>query len=180
METSLISFEIFACSSRRLVIDMRNGSRKTRLRNFRLRKFRLIGEIAILQPQYLPPTLYTPFHCIRPRAFTYRACPFGVHCLSPIRQNFLRQKFLRRVFLRQTCLRRIFRTRCETIYVIIAVLRCLATMIWRWADSAIIFLRVISLLCCKSKAFESRDPSLEVVHNGKRELVVNSGQVDLQ
>ena len=29
-----------------------------------------------------PPTLYTPFQCTLPRTFTYRACPFGVHCLS--------------------------------------------------------------------------------------------------
>ena len=93
-----------------------NGSRKirrkqvcrwkTRLRNFRLRKFR---RSQILHPQYLLPTLYTPFHRTLPRTFTYRTCPFGVHCLSPIRQNFLR-----RVFLRQTCLRRIFRTLTKT------------------------------------------------------------------
>ena len=26
--------------------------------------------------------LYTPFQCTLPRTFTYRACPFSVHCLS--------------------------------------------------------------------------------------------------
>ena len=87
-----------------------DGSRKIRRkqvcrRKTRLRKFR---RSQILHPQYLPPTLYTPFHCTLPRTFTYQAWPFGVHCLSPIRRNFLR-----RVFLRQTCLRRIFRTRVD-------------------------------------------------------------------
>ena len=99
------------------------GSRKIRRkqvcrRKTRLGKFRLIGEIAILHPQYLTPTLYTPFYCTLPCTFTYQACPFGVHCLLPIRRNFLRQKFLRRVFLRQTCLRRIFRTRAVIKYSI--------------------------------------------------------------
>ena len=74
--------------------------RKTRLRKFRRSQ--------ILHAQYLPPTLYAPFHSTLPRTFTYRACPFGVHCLLPIRRNFLR-----RVFLRQTCLQRIFRTRIK-------------------------------------------------------------------
>ena len=32
-------------------------------------------------PRSLSPTLYTPFQCTLPRIFTYRACPFGVHCL---------------------------------------------------------------------------------------------------
>ena len=84
--------------------------RKTRLRNFRLRKFR---RSQILHPQYLPLTLYTPFHCTLPRTFSYRACPFAVHCLLPIRQNFRRRKFPRRIFLWQTCLRRIFQTRVK-------------------------------------------------------------------
>ena len=84
------------------------GSRKIRRKQVcrwktRLRKFRCSQ---ILHPQYLPPTLYTPFHCTLPRTFTYRARPFCVHCLLPIRRNFLR-----RVFLWQICLRRIFRTR---------------------------------------------------------------------
>ena len=26
-------------------------------------------------------TLYTPFQCTLPHTFTYRACPFSVHCL---------------------------------------------------------------------------------------------------
>ena len=78
------------------------GSRKIRRkqvcrRKTRLRKFRR-SQILYPPPCTLPPT------------FTYRACPFGVHCLSPIRRNFPRRKFLRRVFLRQTCLRRIFLT----------------------------------------------------------------------
>ena len=31
-------------------------------------------------PRSLFPTLYTPFQCTLPRTFTYRACPFSVHC----------------------------------------------------------------------------------------------------
>ena len=33
-------------------------------------------------PRSLSPTLYTPFQCTLPHTFTYRACPFSVHCLS--------------------------------------------------------------------------------------------------
>ena len=33
-------------------------------------------------PRSLSPTLYTPLQCTLPHTFTYRACPFSVHCLS--------------------------------------------------------------------------------------------------
>ena len=33
-------------------------------------------------PRSLSPTLHTPLQCTLPRTFTYRACPFSVHCLS--------------------------------------------------------------------------------------------------
>ena len=59
---------------------------------------------------YPPPcTLPSTVHCLI--HLHTGPSPVCVHCLLPIRRNFLRRKFLRRVFLWQICLRRIFRTR---------------------------------------------------------------------
>ena len=33
-------------------------------------------------PRSLSPTLHTPLQCTLPHTFTYRVCPFSVHCLS--------------------------------------------------------------------------------------------------
>ena len=45
-------------------------------------KFPHVGKFMHLILGLYPPTLYTPFQCTLPRTFTYRACSFGVHCLS--------------------------------------------------------------------------------------------------
>ena len=43
----------------------------------------LVGYLSpLFFTRYLSPTLYTPLQCTLPRTFTYRACPFSVHCLS--------------------------------------------------------------------------------------------------
>ena len=41
----------------------------------------LMGYLSPLFLNLINLTLYTPFQCTLPHTFTYRACPFSVHCL---------------------------------------------------------------------------------------------------
>ena len=47
-----------------------------------VQKFPTWGNLCTRSPRSLFLTLYTPFQCTLPHTFTYRACPFSVHCLS--------------------------------------------------------------------------------------------------